>query len=100
MEVGACRKRFVCLPEERSFDEQNAKAKGLEQIGLAVRIKRWPSAEDWPKVLAKAAALDSQAWAPYFHARPWPRPQPASSASPPKAKMCPPAARKPVPSFW
>ena len=100
MEVGACRKRFVCLPEERSFDEQNAKAKGLEQIGLAVRIKRWPSAEDWPKVLAKAAALDPQAWAPYFH-----DPTLAAAAAclerlaAESEEVCPPAAQKPVPSF-
>ncbi len=100
MEVGACRKRFICLPEERAFGEQNAKAKGIEALGLGLRLKHWPAAGEWPKVLAKAAALQPQAWAQYFH-----DPSLARAAAclerlaAESEEVCKPADQKPVPSF-
>ncbi len=99
-EVGACNKRFVCLPEDRAFGEQHAKAKGLERLGLAVRLKQWPSAEEWVGVLAKAAELDPRAWDQYFY-----DPTLADAAAclerlaAESEETCKPADQKPVPSF-
>ncbi len=66
-EVGAFRKPFVCLPEARAYGEQASNAAGLERLGLAVVVHAWPSAAEWPAVLAQAMALETESWAKLFY---------------------------------
>jgi predicted glycosyltransferase len=57
-EIAALGKRFLCLPEDRPFDEQRAKAARLEALGAAVVRQAWPTAAEWPALLAEARGLD------------------------------------------
>ncbi len=59
-EVAAARRPFVCLPQERPFDEQLDQAHALEALGVAVVCREWP--DDWAVVLDRAAALDTERW--------------------------------------
>lgn len=54
----AARRPFVCIPEERPFDEQMSKAARLSALGAAVICPRWPDGADWPSLLAEARSLD------------------------------------------
>lgn len=56
--VAAAGRPFVCIPEDRPFAEQRAKAVALEGAGAAVVLSRWPDACSWPRVLQQAEALD------------------------------------------
>jgi UDP-N-acetylglucosamine:LPS N-acetylglucosamine transferase len=56
--VIAAGKPFICCPEPRPFDEQVAKARGLQACGAAIVIERWPMPERWPALLAEATQLD------------------------------------------
>ncbi len=58
--VIAARKRFVCIPEPRPFDEQTAKAARLAAIGAAIVVPAWPVAARWAGLLADAMRLDTQ----------------------------------------
>ncbi|RXF67939.1 glycosyltransferase [Hansschlegelia zhihuaiae] len=49
---------FVCVPEDRQFDEQRAKANALKKAGAAVVLPAWPRPAEWPGVLADAEAID------------------------------------------
>lgn len=51
-------KRFICIPEERAFDEQRDKAKTLAAEDMALVLQAWPPFEDWPLVLKRAAEID------------------------------------------
>lgn len=53
----ATRRPFICLPQQRPFDEQLAKAKRLEALGLAVRLETWPQPAAWPGLLQQARTL-------------------------------------------
>jgi hypothetical protein len=66
--VAACGKAYVCIPEDRPFDEQRAKAKALDAAGAAIVLKRWPPPGEWPEVLRRASAIGSEAIAG-FHDR-------------------------------
>ena len=57
-QVIAMAKPFVCLPEARPFDEQIQKAAGLAEAGAAIVLPRWPSAEQWPRLLADALQIN------------------------------------------
>jgi hypothetical protein len=56
--VIATQRPFICLPQPRPFDEQIAKARRLEALGVAVMIETWPSAAAWPALLQRAKSLD------------------------------------------
>lgn len=57
--VAAAGKPFICLPEPRPFDEQVVKARALAGCRAAIVREVWPN--DWPAVVAEAAALDPAA---------------------------------------
>ena len=57
-EVAAYGKRFICLPENRPFDEQRSKARHLHRGGMALVRDSWPAAELWPALLDEAATID------------------------------------------
>lgn len=50
--VIAAGRPFVCLPQERPFDEQFEKARRLDKLGAAVVLGEWP--QDWTPVIAEA----------------------------------------------
>ncbi|MBW3619132.1 MAG: glycosyl transferase [Actinobacteria bacterium] len=54
MEVALLRRPFVCVPEDRPFDEQRRKAERLRELDLAEVVDRWPGPADWPAVLTRA----------------------------------------------
>ena len=56
--VLAARRPFICVPEDRPFDEQRAKAARLAALGAAVVCPTWPVAEQWPTLLDQARAID------------------------------------------
>ncbi len=57
-DVAAHAKRFVCLPEDRAFDEQRSKARHLARHKMAVVRESWPLPDQWPGVLEEACAID------------------------------------------
>lgn len=57
-EVAAQGLRFVCLPEDRPFDEQRSKARVLAACEMALVLDSWPTPDRWEAILAKASALD------------------------------------------
>ncbi len=60
--VLAARRPFVCLPEDRPFDEQRSKARQLVAAGAALRCDD-PATADWPSLLADAERLNPAAQA-------------------------------------
>ncbi|WP_020187577.1 glycosyltransferase [Methylopila sp. 73B] len=58
--VAAAGRPFVCVPEDRAYGEQAAKAAALEALGAAVVRPRWPNAADWPATLDAAGRLDTR----------------------------------------
>ena len=56
--VIAARKRFVCIPEPRPFDEQTSKADRLSALGAAVVVNAWPEPERWPALFQQARRID------------------------------------------
>lgn len=53
IETALLRRPFVCIPEDRPFDEQWRKAARLQELDVAEVVDRWPDPEDWPDVLAR-----------------------------------------------
>lgn len=56
--VIANRRPFICLPQERPFDEQISKARRLSGLGAAVVCMDNPSPELWRNLVRRAEALD------------------------------------------
>ena len=52
---------FICLPEDRPFDEQRATAHGLGAAGAAIVLSHWPKPGRWPTLIAEALALSGDA---------------------------------------
>lgn len=62
-EIAAARRPAVLIPQHRPFREQDETAAALAASGLALSVPTWPSGEQWPGLLARAAQLDGQQWA-------------------------------------
>lgn len=54
LEVANVQKPFICLPEERPFEEQTSKAKPLDKYQLAVVLSQFPEAKDFKKIANEA----------------------------------------------
>ncbi|MEC3912435.1 hypothetical protein U5A82_18730 [Sphingobium sp. CR2-8] len=52
---------FICIPEDRPFGEQQAMARGLNKVGAAIVLSRWPDVAQWDALIAEAIALGSEA---------------------------------------
>jgi hypothetical protein len=52
--VLARRRPFICLPEQRPFDEQVSKARRLCAVGGAIVRFDWPVPSDWPGLIDQA----------------------------------------------
>ncbi|MXO94365.1 glycosyl transferase [Erythrobacter arachoides] len=58
-EIARVGRPFLCIPEWRYFDEQQAKAAELARVGAAVHLATWPaSIPEWQRALAATDALD------------------------------------------
>ena len=49
---------FICIPEDRPYDEQRRKAAALARNHAAVVLACWPATETWATILASAKMLD------------------------------------------
>ena len=59
-EIARAQKPFLCIPEWRYFDEQQAKARELARLGAAVFRETWPaSIPEWQRALRETDALDT-----------------------------------------
>jgi predicted glycosyltransferase len=52
---------YVCLPQERPYDEQVSRARRLSDLGAAITLDRLPTAHEWPRILEHARRLDPAA---------------------------------------
>jgi UDP-N-acetylglucosamine--N-acetylmuramyl-(pentapeptide) pyrophosphoryl-undecaprenol N-acetylglucosamine transferase len=57
--VAARNKPFVCIPEDRPFDEQRVKAQKLASLGVTLTLDRWPESPNWRNILDDVKALRS-----------------------------------------
>ncbi|WP_260929214.1 glycosyltransferase [Novosphingobium sp. 9] len=48
--VMAADKPFICLPEDRPFQEQAATGRGLKSWGAALVLPEWPAGRFWPRL--------------------------------------------------
>ncbi|MGB3167100.1 MAG: glycosyltransferase [Alteraurantiacibacter sp.] len=59
-EIARAGKPFLCIPEWRYFDEQQAKARELRRLGAAVYRETWPaSIPEWQRALVETDGLDT-----------------------------------------
>ena len=58
-EVVAADRPLICIPEERPFGEQHAKAVAMQRAGAAVVVTQWPPETAWVGLLDEAASLES-----------------------------------------
>lgn len=56
MEVATVGRPFVCVPEDRPFQEQRRKAERLRALDAAEVVDDWPGSARWPEVLQRASA--------------------------------------------
>ncbi len=56
--VIAAGRPFVCLPQQRPYDEQLSKARRLATLGAAVVLEHMPLTSDWPAILDRVRSLD------------------------------------------
>ena len=56
-EVVAADRPLICIPQDRPFAEQHAKAAALQRAGAAVVVPRWPGGSAWAGLLDAALRL-------------------------------------------
>ena len=61
-EVAAARRPAIVVPQSRPHQEQRANADALCRAGLALVCDTWPSPQQWPSLLRRAAASDPSRW--------------------------------------
>jgi predicted glycosyltransferase len=61
-EVAAARKPAIVIPQSRPHEEQLRTARALAHAGLAIELKRWPDAGEWPDLLQTALRADGERW--------------------------------------
>lgn len=52
---------FICIPEQRPYDEQCSKADALGAAGAAIVCACWPQPGEWPALVDAALGLDGGA---------------------------------------
>ncbi len=58
--VLAANRPFLCIPEDRPFNEQLATAHGLGRLNAAVVLDAWPSPDKWLGLIRQTKMLSSQ----------------------------------------
>ena len=56
-EVAAAGRPFICVPQDRPFDEQRQRSHRLQELHLAIVRESWPGAGQWAPVVAEALSL-------------------------------------------
>jgi hypothetical protein len=59
--VLAADRPFICIAQDRPYDEQRATAQRLGEVGAALVLGGWPEPERWPLLIIDALALPPQA---------------------------------------
>lgn len=62
MEMADLRKRFVCIPGERPFREQQVKALQLKKLGVIVVPEADIYSTNWQLIMERAAEIDADVW--------------------------------------
>ena len=68
MEIGTAQLPFLCIPESRPFDEQQAKAELLAKAGLCCLAQNFPRPNAIEFLFDKLAALDVSRWQKFMAA--------------------------------
>lgn len=64
MELADLRKRMICIPAGRPFEEQEVKCRHLQRHGLAIVVKEEDVFDtNWNKCIKRAERLDLEGWA-------------------------------------
>jgi len=58
---------FVCIPEERPYDEQATAAQALANHTMAMYLKQWPEDDEWRHVFGELCQLDLHAFQTIVH---------------------------------
>lgn len=58
MEAALVQRPFICVPEDRPFDEQRHKADRLRALDAAEVVDAWPAPGDWPATIQRARQRD------------------------------------------
>lgn len=66
-ELSAAGRPAVVIAQSRPFDEQFATARALQDAGICMGLTSWPSSEQWPGLLERAAAQGGSGWARWRH---------------------------------
>ena len=62
MELGTAKIPFICIPEERPFDEQKIKAQLLQKFGLCTVLESFPSSNYLKDILQKLKNTNTNKW--------------------------------------
>ncbi len=62
MEIAEARVPFLCIPEERPFNEQKVKAKLLEKMGLCLHVNSFPATYSIKSILELLRKMDVSNW--------------------------------------
>lgn len=62
MEIAKAQIPFLCIPEERPFNEQQVKAQVLENMGLCLRTKSFPTKQSIKSYLELLIKMDISKW--------------------------------------
>lgn len=57
--VLAADRPFICIPQDRPYDEQRATAARLKALDAAIVLQDWPHADLWPILIGEAHAVPS-----------------------------------------
>ena len=61
MEIATAGSPYICIPEERPFQEQVGKAKALARLNAAIVLAQWPEVGQWADLLEQVQHTDPQA---------------------------------------
>ena len=67
LEIAHAERPYICLPEERPYEEQFCKADPLNKHGLALVLNQFPEPDDFKQLLNAAAGLPTRQLARIVH---------------------------------
>ena len=62
MEIGTAGVPYICIPEDRPFEEQHIKAHILQKLELCILLKSFPSKDAIASILDRAKSIDPIGW--------------------------------------
>lgn len=58
MEAASLAKPFICIPEDRPYDEQRTAAQTLERLNAAIHLSQFPTPEEWGELVERLGQVD------------------------------------------